>query len=201
MRRYLPLALAVAVAFAVPAQAEVKKKLAEYTDAAGDSLPPQGSTDIVKVSYETSGEGKGKKYVPKLLVVTMELAGPPATQFVSYEMRQEVSGCGYLSFLYTPGGSQADGIISSACYEPEPTTGSPNIVLFSPKVDGNKVIWRVNLVILPKPVKLGATFSGLTAMTQYAEPVTGILGTGILSNFGLVDITDRASSPASFKLG
>ena len=158
-----PLALA---ALASSSFAAAPKASPQVVDPKGDSAAGQGSLDIVSVEYSTTGSGSGKAYLPKKLVVSLTLAGPPSTTgAVSYNLVADTDGCGLVDIRYSPG--TATGSLIGDTYA---QFGSCFDYIFLPaKVKGSVVTFEFAL----KMVKIdrGTVFSDFTASVDPSDPV------------------------------
>lgn len=202
--------LAALTAGAVPGHAAPTRK-PQIVDAPGDALGAQPSTEIVNALWTTTGDTvttkyRGKKrttYTPRRLVVTLNLAGAPATTApFSYETSAEVAGCGAIRFVYTPGTVYSQ-VVSNTflwydCGPTDPTTGD-NLVLvpgISTKLGAKSITWEYPIKALPKEFfKPGAAFTDFRAAVDAVEPVLGLYGTN------LAQPIDEATGTAVWKLG
>ena len=167
-----------------------------FEDPAGDQLDARASMDIVAVALEV------KPMAPRntlSLVTTIELAAPPETAAVSYDLAATVPGCGYFNSNYRPGAIWAAqfGQVNQyfmECGSPEGTgTGTSTAVDARVVVEGNKVIIWAPLAAFPKEVLAAGELTDISASTQLAEPLMGILGNGVLVP------TDEAETDKSWK--
>lgn len=170
-----------------------------FADKAGDSLPPQASTDITKVSFATTGKGIGKKYAPKYLVVELTLSGPPSsTGTTLYEVDTELTGCGSFSMSYSPGAKLIESSGYASCGGDGSPTGSGTLFDALPEVKGSTLIWTFALKALPGNVRRGSTFTALSAHTALVDPVTGLLGPAAIDP---ALSYDNASTDATYTVG
>jgi hypothetical protein len=149
-----------------------------FTDPAGDNVSPSAGQDITGVTWTTAGTGKNKKYIAKSLVLTLTLAAPPTTDGTTlYGVDGDLAGCGDFYVNYMPGASLGDTFNYAACGgDPASPTGSGTAFDAAPEVKGNSIVWTLPLKSLPGDVKVGSSFSGLNALTDFVDPVTGIIG-------------------------
>ena len=167
-------------------------------DPAGDALDARPEMDIVSVTFES--KPRNPRNTPSL-VVTIELAGPidkSTATAVSYNVNTEVPDCGYLNFTWSPGtlleggpGTGAYSNLSTSCGGEPDSTGDGTYLGIDAKaeLDGNKLILWTSLASLTKEVRAVGKLTNIQATTENAEPVTGIIGTGIVGA-----ATDEASS-------
>jgi hypothetical protein len=193
-------ALAALTAAAVPGHAAAPKP--QIVDAPNDAVGGQAATEIVSALWSTTGDTvttkvRGKKkvvYTPKKLVVTLTLAGAPATNPVGYRTAADIAGCGNVEFTYqsgTPGGSiLGDAALWHDC-------GSEETVLVAGvkhTVGATSITWEYPLKALG--AKAGAAVTGFVASVDVNEPVFGSDGT---HNFDVH--VDGAASTTVWKLG
>lgn len=170
-----------------------------FADKAGDSIPPQASTDITKVSFATTGKGVGKRYAPKYLVVELTLSGPPSRSGTTiYEVDADLTGCGSFSMSYSPGAKLIESSGFAGCGGDGSPTGDGTLFDALPEVKGSTLIWTFALKALPGNVKPGSTFTALSAHTALVDPVTGLLGPAAVDP---ALSYDNASTDASYKVG
>lgn len=191
MRRPLLLAAALALT-ASPAHA------GSYTfrDTVGDAVTDMAAHDIVAVSYAVTGRGAARE-----LVVTLTLAGPPASDAaVSYAVSTRVGDgrCGSLLVQYLPGsvyGSQvAPGWADGTCVDPKPTVGGVTGYRFvvPTAVRGNAVVWRLRLA--DTKLDVGVELSEHVARAEAADPATGTLRVGEFTSYLRETAFDTATS-------
>jgi hypothetical protein len=171
-----------------------------FSDAAGDNVSPGAGQDITGVTWTTAGTGKGKKYAPKYLVLRLTLAAPPTTDGTTlYAVDGNLGGCGDFYVNYMPGANLGDTFNYADCGgDPSDPTGSGTAFDATPDVKGNVITWTLPLKSLPGDVKRGATFTGLNALTDFVDPVTGIVGS---YGLGGPAVEDTASSDATYVVG
>jgi hypothetical protein len=203
MRLVRPLLAALAVgAVAVSGTASAATtgpKTLTFSDPAGDSLPPQASTDITKVRFTTSGTGTGKKYVAKNLVVQLTLAGAPDSNGTTiYEVDAQLAGCGVFTMSYSPGASLIESSGFAECGGDGTPTGSGTLFDALPEVTGSTMTWTLPLKGLPGDVKVGSAFSSIYAYTDLVDPVTGLLGPAAIDNSLAYD---SAATDATYAVG
>jgi hypothetical protein len=201
IRPALVLAAAVAVGVAGAASAgSVGPKTVTFSDPAGDNVSPGGGLDITGVTWTTAGAGKGKKYVAKSLVLTLTLAAPPTTDGTTlYGVDGSLAGCGDFYVNFMPGAQLGDTFNYANCGgDPASATGSGTSFDGAPEVKGNSIVWTLPLKSLPGDVKVGSSFSGLNALTDFVDPVTGIIGS---YGAGGPALEDTATTDAAFVVG
>lgn len=167
-----------------------------FEDAAGDQLDARASMDIVAVALEV------KPMAPRntiSLVTTIELAAPPETMAVSYDLAATVPGCGYFNANYRPGAIWASqfGQVNQyfmECGSPEETgTGTSTAVDARVEVKGSKVIIWAPMSAFPKEVQAAGELTEISAATQTTEPLMNIMGNS------LVAPTDEATTDKSWR--
>lgn len=175
-------------------------KTVTFSDPAGDNVSPGAGSDITGVTWTTAGTGTGKKYVAKSLVLTLTLAAPPTADGTTlYAVDGTLAGCGDFYVNYMPGASLGDTFNYADCGgDPSDPTGSGTSFEASPEVKGNSIIWTLPLKSLPGNVKVGSSFSGLNALTDFVDPVTGIIGS---YGLGGPAIEDTAATDAAYTVG
>lgn len=170
-----------------------------YKDPAGDNRSLSKASDITSVSFSTAGAGKGKKYTPKSLVLTLSLAAPPTSDGTTvYAIESTLAGCGDFSVSYTPGASLLDSFNFAGCGGAGGATGDGTSFDGVPEVKGSSIVWTFSLKSLPGPVKVGSTFTDINAYTDLVDPVTGFIGTSSLIGAALYD---AAPTDAAYKVG
>ena len=140
--------------------------------------------DIVSVTLEV------KPMVPRntvSLVTTIELAAPPEAQAASYDMNATMPGCGYFNASYRPGtigatqGSKVNQYFM-ACGSPDSAgTGTSTAVDARAEADGNKIVIWAAIDSFPKEVREIGQLESISAATQIAEPLFGIIGNAALA--------------------
>jgi hypothetical protein len=171
-----------------------------FADPAGDNISPSGGQDITGVTWTTAGTGTGKKYVAKSLVLTLTLAAPPTTDGTTlYGIDAELGGCGDFYVNYMPGASLGETFNYASCGgdASDPTGGGTSFDA-APEVKGNSIIWTLPIKSLPGDVKIGSSFTGLNALTDFVDPVTGIVGS---YGAGGPALEDTASTETSYVVG
>ena len=173
-------------------------------DAKGDALDARASMDLVSVKLES------KNFKPKdtpSLVVTFELAGPldkSTATAINYNLDAQIPGCGYIEFTYAPGtvleggpGVGAYSNISTSCGGPPSSTGDGTYLGLDAKVElvGNSIVMWTSWASLTKEIRAANTLTEISASTQNAEPLTGIIGLGL---FG-PGATDTAATDKPWK--
>ena len=158
------------------------KPVPQISDPKGDSLAGQAPLDIVSVLYSTSGTGTGKGYLPKKLIVTLTLAGPPSTAgVVTYRVIADTDGCGLIDFRGAPG--NATGTVIGDTYA---RFGScAEAIFFFPKVQGSVVTFEVGLKVAG--IDRGTVFSDFLARVDVSDPVLAEVGTGNTPAAGVCD--------------
>ena len=125
----------------------------------GDAVAPSPAYDVVSVQWTTTGKGSGKAYVPKSLVVTMTLAGPPSTDpGVTYEAEATTITCGDVMFTMEPGTpyESVTGLNGWADWG-DCTVGDSSVELLTVKAKGSSIIWTYGLKA--SPLELSTVFS------------------------------------------
>jgi hypothetical protein len=201
IRPALVLAAAVAVGIAGAASAaSAGPKTVTFSDPAGDNVSPGGGQDITGVTWTTAGTGKGKAYVAKSLVLTLTLAAAPTTDGTTlYGVDGTLGGCGDFYVNYMPGAQLGDTFNYADCGgDPADPTGSGTSFEATPEVKGNSIIWTLPIKSLPGDVKAGSTFTGLNALTDFVDPVTGIFGS---YGAGGPALEDTAATDTAYVVG
>ena len=200
VRPALVLVAVAAVGLAGSASAAPGPATVSFTDPAADNVSPSGGQDITGVTWTTVGTGKGKKYVAKSLVLTLTLAAPPTTDGTTlYGVDGDLGGCGDFYVNYMPGAQIGDTFNYADCGgDPSDPTGGGTSFDATPEVKGNTIIWTLPIKSLPGDVKVGSTFSGLNALTDFVDPVTGIIGS---YGAGGPAIEDTATTDKSYVVG
>lgn len=189
---------ALAVAVALPGHAAVTPQI---VDPAGDSVGAQASMDIVSGLFSTSGTGKGKAYVPKKLMVTMTLAGPPSSgPGLTYEIGAATSTCGDVVFTFEPGTpyGAVTGLHGWADWGDCPLADDSAVELLAPKVVGSTITWSFGLKAVPKGLKIGTVFSDFVARVDPTNPVVPFPSNATATELGLVD---KGIGDGTWKLG
>lgn len=179
LRTVLVVASAAAVATAGAASAaSTGPKIVAFSDPAGDNVSPSAGQDITGVTWTTAGTGSGRKYVVKSLVLTLTLAAPPTTDGTTlYGVDGNLGGCGDFYVNYMPGAQLGETFNYADCGgDPSSATGGGTSFDATPEVKGNSIVWTLPIKSLPGDVKVGSTFTGLNALTDFVDPVTGIIG-------------------------
>lgn len=201
VRPVLVLAAAAAVGLAGAASAApAGPATVTFTDPAGDNVSPGDGQDITGVTWTTAGTGKGKAYVVKSLVLTLTLAAPPTTDGTTlYAVDADLAGCGDFYVNYMPGAELGDTFNYASCGgdESDPTGGGTSFDAV-PEVKGNSIVWTLPIKSLPGDVKVGSSFTGLNALTDFVDPVTGIFGS---YGAGGPALEDTATTDKSFVVG
>lgn len=149
----------------------------KYTDDVGDALDTRASMDIVSVTYDVRQVNRDG---PPSLVVEMELAAPPEVQLSTYNTQATVPGCGFVNTNFTPGtvlvtaldAGPADFFVECG------DDGESAVLPAQMRIQENTLTWSIALDGLPKILKAGGTVEEIRAITQIAEPATGIFGSG-----------------------
>ena len=189
-------ALALAVSTAASA-ATVGPGSLTFKDPAGDNVSPSSASDITSVTFSTVGTGKGKKYVPKSLVLTLTLAAPPTSDGTTlYGIDADLAGCGDFYVQYMPGARLLDSFNYADCGggSADPTSNGTSFE-GAPEVKGSSIIWTLPFKSLPAEVKRGTVFSKLNAQTDFVDPATSIVGPYTLTGEA---VYDTAATDASF---
>ena len=196
----LAAAVAVGIAGAASAAPAAAPATVTFTDPAGDNVSPSGGQDITGVTWTTAGTGKNKKYVVKSLVLTLTLAAPPTTDGTTlYGIDAELAGCGDFYVNYMPGAQLGETFNYADCGgDPSDPTGSGTSFDAAPEVKGNSIIWTLPIKSLPGDVKVGSSFTGLNALTDFVDPVTGIFGS---YGAGGPALEDTATTDKAFVVG
>lgn len=167
----------------------------QVIDVKGDVRGGDAGMDILSARYGTTGRGASKA-----LVVSMTLASAPKTERpFSYELRNEIRGCGTVQFDYAAApladelgrlnqpsvhdGSLAVGVWFECMHgAPGPADSSGSLheeVGFT--IKGNTMTWSVPFSLLPELVQPGAVFHDFDAIADIGEPVFGL---PVLGNSG-----------------
>lgn len=192
MRRYklaglLFVVLSVLVAGSARAGAPLK-----YIDEPGDALDGRASMDIVNVTHDLR---QVNKVGPPSLVFEMELGAPPEAQLASYYVFSVIEGCGDFYASFRPGSVVFGNLgIAPADFWLDCAGDGGDILAGQFRIEGNVLRWSIALDGLPKDVRAGQQLSQLHALTQIAEPATGIIGTGWLDGNAAPLPVDAAST-------
>jgi hypothetical protein len=201
VRPTLALAAVLAVGLATAASgAAAGPKTLTFADPAGDNTSPSAASDITGVTFTTTGTGKGSRYVAKNLVLTLTLAAPPSADgTVLYGIDTELAGCGSFYVNFMPGAELGDSFNYTSCGgdASDPTGGGASFDAV-PEVKGSSIVWTLSMKSLPVEVKAGSTFSSITALTDFVDPVTGIIGS---YGAGGPAVYDNASTDNSYVVG
>jgi hypothetical protein len=201
VRPLLVLAAVVSVGVAGAASAvPFRPATVTFADPAGDNVSPSAGQDITGVSWTTAGTGKGKKYVVKSLVLTLTLAAPPTTDGSTlYGVDADLAGCGDFYVNFMPGAQLGETFNYADCGgDPSDPTGGGTSFEAAPEVKGNTIVWTLPVKSLPGDVKVGSSFSGLNALTDFVDPVTGIFGS---YGAGGPALEDTATTDQAFVVG
>lgn len=200
-RSVLLIAAIVAATATTSSDAAPKPQL---TDPKGDAVGGQAGTDIVSVTYATTGTGSGRAYVPKKFTVTMVLAGDVITQpGLTYEIDALTDNCGEVTFSAQNGSpySQITGVNGWAdwgsCTKPG-TDGPSALELIPVAVKGNTLVWSFPMKSLPENLERGTLFSDFEARVDPTNPVLPLQSSTTGSALGLID---KGVSKAAWKLG
>lgn len=202
MRRAFRPAVVLAGAFAlglggVAVAAPAGPSALTFKDPTGDNVSPGAASDITSVTFSTAGTGKGRKYVPKALVLTLTLAAPPTSDgSTMYGIDANLAGCGDFYVQYMPGARVTDSFDYANCGggSVDPTSSGSSFEGV-PEVKGNSVVWTLPFKSLPAEVKSGTVFSKLNAETDFVDPATGIVGPYSVTGKA---VYDTASTDSSF---
>ena len=201
-RAILLAALLAAAATAAPGQAAAPKP--QLTDAKGDAVGAQAGTDIVSVTYSTTGTGSGRSYVPKKLVVTLTTAGDVLTNpGITYEVGAMTTSCDLVTFSAQQGTpySSVVGVNGWAewggCDVPG-SDGPTNVQLVTVVAKGNTLTWSFPIKMLPKGLKVGTVFSDFVARVDPTNPVIPFPSSTTQTDLGLID---AGASAAKWKMG
>lgn len=158
------------------------KDVPQIVDPKGDSAAGQAMFDIISVQYSTKGTGSGRSYLPKKLVVTLNLAGPPSSSgAISYNVVADTDGCGLIDIRYAPG--HAIGTVIGDSYAKFGSCGAS--VFFPAKVKGSSVTFE--FALKAAGIDRGTTFSDFTASVDLSDPVIAELSTDGGATDGLGD--------------
>jgi len=205
---------AVATAAGLAQGAAAPKEL--VSDPAGDARVLGAAYDVVSANLKTTGTTKkvGKKivYTPTALVTTVTLAGPPSTTGGSQvAFSADTSACdgGSFTWYYTPGqpGNDAGRVFIFGCgSDVGAGLGKAETLAVIPTVSGNTITWTLKLKELGADLPLKSLFSNLQVRTDQNDPVTGEVGTALVTEFGTIFADelnasiDTAISDATYKL-
>ncbi|HUR49341.1 MAG TPA: hypothetical protein VMY88_07445 [Acidimicrobiales bacterium] len=161
-----------------------------FEDPVGDSIDTRASMDIVAVSVGI--KPMAPRNTPSL-VVTWELSAPPESTGAAYEFYGETEACGSFHAAYRAGTAynivfgEVAGLgisthqVSVDCGSPPDETGSTTtFVQLMTAVKDNTVTMWTPISGLPKQFPRSGQMTDLRAFSQFADPVTGILGNGAL---------------------
>lgn len=182
-RRHMRLRPAACFAVLVVALAATPGQAAplRFADPAGDSVGRQSALDIVWVEFATTGTGKGAKYVPWDLLVTMRVNNVPLkVAGVRYQVSAEVEGCDQFSLTYPPLESVLGPVIVQS-------GGQANVQCDGGFVDerdvkftteGASLKWRIPISRLAG-MRVGAKFSAMTGRIEVAETMFHLPGSSL----------------------
>jgi hypothetical protein len=197
--RLLALAPLAGLALAATPSSAAPTTVPQLKDAAGDAVGAQAGTDVVSVLYTTSGNGSGKAYEPKQLVVTMTLAGPVATNpGLTYEVAATTSSCGVVTFTMEPGTpyETVTGLNGWADWgDCIPKGTESNVALLPVKVKGSTITWTFGIKSSPVPV--GTVFKDFVARVDPSNPVVPFPSSVTGTELGLID---AGAAPGPWKL-
>lgn len=200
IRPTLALVGVLGIAFGSAASAAAGPNKLTFTDKVGDNTSPSKAQDIAAVTFTTTGAGTGKKYLPKALVITMSLSASPSTDgTTNYQVDFTQPGCGRVYVSIVPGSPVIDPSFNYAdCGSAPDATGSTGTAFAAaPDINGSTIVWTIPLKSLPAPAKVGLTLTGLTAFTDFVDPVFGVFGPGPVTG----PLYDTAATDKSFKIG
>ena len=170
-------------------------------DAKGDNVSPGAASDITGVTFTTTGSGKGKKYTPKALVITMNLGAPPTSDgSTTYRVDWQVAGCGGVYVSYIPGSPVlAESFNYADCGSEPDELGDTGTVFDSvPEIRGSSLVWTTSLKSLPFKAPAGTSLTELVAFTDFIDPVLGVVGPQSLTEEPLYDV---ASTEKAYVVG
>ena len=162
-----------------------------YEDPAGDQVDLRPSMDILKVSWDVEQATAGGPW----LVVEMTLAAPPEAQLVNYTANGTAStGC-YAKASYRPGSvftavaATATAEFAFGCLE--------GIKRVDAGIEVKDAVITMSLPIesIPKSIRASGELTELTATTEIAEPLSGIIGTAWWG----VAAADEATTDQTFR--
>lgn len=177
----------------------------KYKDAVGDARGGQADTDIVGVTFTTTGETVIKKvgrktiktYTPERLVAQMTLSAPPsAVPYLTYSIDAESNACGILRLYYYGSGLSGGGFFLD-CGTPEAGTGFDSLSWDEPKVKGKTITWSIAWSKLPRELTSKASIDLIHAYTAVSEPFTGL---GPAFSTYSADLDD-AVTDSTYKIG
>ena len=185
--RLLVLAPLLGLALTATPGAAAPTKVPQIKDDTGDAVAPSAAYDLVSVLWTTAGKGSGKSYSPKSLVVTMTLAGPPATDpGVTYEVEATSDTCGDVTFTMEPGTpyesvTGLNGWVDwGTC-----TVGDSSVELLTVKTKGSSIIWTYGLKA--SPLELSTVFSDFRARIDPSNPAVPFPSSTTGTELGLFD--------------
>lgn len=166
-----------------------------FEDPAGDQLDPRASMDILRVSWgleQASTVGRPR------IVVEMTLAGPPEARLVKYTATGDAGARCVVKASYRPGTVfTAAGIEPAAdffvgCADPyEPG----ELVEARTEIKRNVITMSAPLDSITKFLRQPGKLTELSATTEIAEPVTGIVGPAHID----VVAADEATTDRTFR--
>lgn len=167
-----------------------------FADGIGAATPVSTtSLDIASITWATKFTGSGKKKTPTDIIVTMEMAGPVATEGKSGVWRATSMVGGSCTFMLAYA-TYADGTPSSSlrvCDDADPLGYADYPA--KAVVDGAKIVWTLPIKSLKAyGVKVGSTLDTLGGHTRLA------LGTSV-SGGATVPQIDEATSDLVYKVG
>lgn len=188
----LSISAGMAVALvAAPSAQGAPPRAPQLMDPRGDSIGGEPGTDVLSVLWRTTGRTdtvvergrRKKKYVPRHLVVTMNLAGKPHGAPFAYEAAAQVEGCGRLQFRYAPGtvfaSSAGDATVWHDCADVvDPLSDRRAIIAnVEHQVTATSITWQVHISLLPGAIRPGVEVSAFRAYVDVAEPLLSYAGT------------------------
>lgn len=146
--------------------------------------------DILKVAYDVKQVNKGG---PPSIVVEITLAAPPEAQLVNYTANGDAGGDCFVDVSYRPGTvlSQTHGIPAAQFWIGCGDAGE--LVAAKTLIKGNVITMSTALDSIPKTIRENGELTGLSATSEIAEPVTGIVGTAIIGG------ADEATTDKTFR--
>ena len=163
-----------------------------YDDPSGDQLDPRPSMDILKVSWSVE---QGSADVGPWIVAEMTLAARPEAQLVNYTAAGAGSAGCHVKASYRPGtvftamGTTPTAQFTVGCAE------SIARVDARAEVKDGVITMSIPLQSIPKSIREKGELTELTATSEIAEPLSGIIGTAWWAN----GAADTATTDKTFR--
>lgn len=189
VRTYMTLALAglavVANVGTAHASSTAGPRALIVNDPAGDTTLPGETGDIAKVTFTTTGDGAGRSYVPKSLVITLQLNDAVGTSGrTQYEIDSHVAGCKF-SLISVPGAfiSTDGGLLNCSQGGSDPLGTAGTGVPVKIAAQRNTITFSLKFAQAPKSLRAGGRIGDIHAFTADTEPVLGLGGPALVPFF------------------